>query len=114
MTGQMPKFDLAFAALIRDLDRRGMLDSTLVMVTTEFGRTPKINGTAGRDHYPKVFSIVMAGGGIRQGQVYGSADATGGGAGGKPPAAPPFADTVYSFVGLDPGKKLLAPGDRPL
>ena len=57
----MPNFDQAFAALIRDLDERGMLDSTLVMVTTEFGRTPKINSTAGRDHWPKVFSIVLAG-----------------------------------------------------
>jgi hypothetical protein len=56
----MPNFDQAFAALIRDLDQRGMLDSTLVMVTTEFGRTPKINGTAGRDHWPRVFNIVLA------------------------------------------------------
>src|SRR5436190_4153979 len=53
-SNQMPKFDQAFAALIRDLDKRGMLDSTLVMVTTEFGRTPKINGTSGRDHWPRV------------------------------------------------------------
>jgi len=75
MTNQMPKFDQAFAALIRDLDRRGMLDSTLVMVTTEFGRTPKINNTGGRDHYPKVFSIVLAGGGIKKGAVHGSSDA---------------------------------------
>ena len=78
MTGQMPKFDQAYAALIRDLDQRGMLDSTLVMVTTEFGRTPKINGTAGRDHYPKVFSIALAGGGIKRGLVHGSSDSTGG------------------------------------
>src|SRR6266705_3648466 len=54
MKGHVPNFDQAFAALIRDLDKRGLLDSTLVLVTTEFGRTPKINGTAGRDHYPKV------------------------------------------------------------
>ena len=65
--GQMPAFDQAFARLITDLDQRGLLDSTLVMVTTEFGRTPKINGNAGRDHWPKVFSIVMAGGGIKRG-----------------------------------------------
>ena len=58
MRGSMPAFDQAFAALIRDLDRTGLLDETLVMVSTEFGRTPKINGTAGRDHWPKVFSVV--------------------------------------------------------
>ena len=62
-----PPFDQAFAALIRDLDRSGLLDSTLVMVSSEFGRTPKINGTAGRDHWPKVFSVVLAGGGIKKG-----------------------------------------------
>ena len=65
MGGQLPAFDQAFAALIRDLDRRKLLDSTLVMVSSEFGRTPKINGTAGRDHWPKVFSVVLAGGGIQ-------------------------------------------------
>src|SRR5260370_35444596 len=68
---QMPAFDQAFAALVRDLDQRGMLDSTLVLVTTEFGRTPKVNGTAGRDHYPKVFSIVMAGRGGENGNAPG-------------------------------------------
>src|SRR5204862_2242855 len=78
MNNQVPKFDRAFAALIRDLDQRGLLDTTLVMVTTEFGRTPKINSTAGRDHYPKVFSIALAGGGIKRGQVHGSSDPTGG------------------------------------
>jgi hypothetical protein len=66
---QMPNFDQAFAALIRDLDERGLLDSTLVIVNTEFGRTPKINGTAGRDHWPKVFSIALAGGGLKRGYV---------------------------------------------
>ena len=75
---QMPDFDRAYAALISDLDERGLLDSTLVLVTTEFGRTPKINATAGRDHYPKVFSIVMAGGGIKRGLVHGASDPTGG------------------------------------
>ena len=56
MQGQVPALDQAFAMLIRDLDQRGLLDSTLVCLTTEFGRTPKINNTAGRDHWPKVFS----------------------------------------------------------
>src|SRR5437899_1925319 len=114
VSNQMPPFDQAFAALVRDLDKRGLLDSTLVLVTTEFGRTPKINGTAGRDHYPKVFSIVMAGGGIRQGQVYGSSDATGGEPDENPLTVPDFAHTVYHLLAIDPEKTLLAPGDRPV
>ncbi|MCA9043856.1 MAG: DUF1501 domain-containing protein, partial [Planctomycetaceae bacterium] len=72
----MPAFDQAFARLIQDLEERGMLDSTLVMVSSEFGRTPKINNTAGRDHWPKVFSVCMAGGGLKRGYVYGTSDAT--------------------------------------
>ena len=76
MRRQLPPFDQAFATLVADRERRGLLASTLVMVTSEFGRTPKINRTAGRDHYPKVFSIVMAGGGLKQGQVYGASNAT--------------------------------------
>src|SRR4029079_5650340 len=74
MRGSMPPFDQAFAALIRDLDRTGLLNDTLVMVSSEFGRTPKINGTAGRDHWPKVFSVVLAGGGIKRGSIYGSSN----------------------------------------
>lgn len=114
MTTQMPSFDQAFAALIRDLDKRGMLDSTLVMVTTEFGRTPKINNTAGRDHYPKVFSVVLAGGGIKRGIVHGSSDATGGEPDTDPLSVPDLAATVYNQIGIDPNKVLYAPGPRPI
>jgi hypothetical protein len=114
MTSQMPSFDQAFAALIRDLDRRGMLDTTLVMVTTEFGRTPKINNTAGRDHYPKVFSIVLAGGGIKKGSVHGASDATGGEPESDPLTVPDLAATVYHQLGIDPNKVLYAPGPRPI
>ncbi|MFM8892440.1 MAG: DUF1501 domain-containing protein, partial [Planctomycetia bacterium] len=76
MKNQLPSLDQGFATHIRDLERRGLLDSTLVCISSEFGRTPKINPTAGRDHWPKVFSVVMAGGGIRPGIVYGSSNAT--------------------------------------
>ncbi len=110
----MPSFDQAFATLIRDLDERGMLDSTLVMVTTEFGRTPKINGTAGRDHWPKVFSIVLAGGGIKRGYVHGSSDATGGEPENDPLSVEKYAATVYNQLGIDWNKPLLAPGNRPV
>lgn len=113
-SNQMPKFDQAYAALIRDLDKRCMLDSTLVMVTTEFGRTPKINGTAGRDHWPRVFNVALAGGGIKKGLVYGASDPTGGEPDADPLAVEDFAATVYHLLGIDSHKDLIAPGNRPI
>jgi hypothetical protein len=114
MNSQMPNFDKALAALVNDLDQRGMLDSTLIMVTTEFGRTPKINGTAGRDHYPKVFSIVLAGGGMKRGNVHGSSDTTGGEPDADPLTVPDLAATIYNQLGIEYSKTLLAPGNRPI
>jgi hypothetical protein len=114
ISGQLPKFDQAFAALIRDLDDRGMLDSTLVYVTSEFGRTPKINGTGGRDHYPKVFSIVLAGGGVKRGYLHGSSDATGSEPDNDPLTVPGLAATIYHQLGIDPETILMAPGNRPV
>src|SRR5436190_15986474 len=110
---QMPPFDQAFAALIRDLHQRDMLDSTLVMLTTEFGRSPKVNGTAGRDHYPKVFSIVMAGGGIKPGSVHGSTDPTGSEPDDEPLNVQDYAATIYHLLGIDYEKNLMA-GTRPV
>ena len=112
-SGQMPNFDKGFAALIRDLDKRGMLDSTLVLLTTEFGRSPKINGTGGRDHYPKVFSIVMAGGGIKKGCVYGATDPTGSEPENEPLSVEDYAATIYHLLGVDYEKNLMA-GSRPV
>jgi len=114
MTNQMPSFDTAFAALIRDLDQRGLLDTTLVMITTEFGRTPKINATTGRDHYPKVFSICLAGGGMKKGHIHGSSDPTGGEPDSEPLTVPDLAATIYNQLGIDYTKPLLAPGNRPI
>ena len=74
---RLPNLDRAVSALLDDLDDRGLLDSTLVAVITEFGRTPKINKTAGRDHWSDVFSIVMAGGGLTSGQVLGASNSLG-------------------------------------
>ncbi len=71
----LPVFDRSAAALLDDLSERGMLDETLVVFLTEFGRTPQINGGAGRDHFPDCYSVVLAGGGVRGGQVYGRSDA---------------------------------------
>jgi len=114
MNSQLPRFDQAFAALIRDLNQRGLLDSTLVMVTTEFGRTPKINGTAGRDHYPKVFSIALAGGGVKRGHIHGASDPTGGEPESDPLKVEDLAATVYHQLGIQHEKTLLAPGNRPI
>jgi uncharacterized protein (DUF1501 family) len=111
---QMPAFDQAFARLIRDLDSRGLLDSTMVMITTEFGRTPKINGNAGRDHWPKVFSIVMAGGGIKRGSVFGSSDSTASEPQDDPLSVDDWSCTIYTLLGVHPKKQLVAPGNRPI
>ena len=113
IAGGMPAFDQAFAALISDLDSRGLLQTTLVTVTTEFGRTPKINGTGGRDHWPKVFSIVLAGAGIKRGIVHGSSDATGAEPENNPFSVEDFAFTLYTQLGIDPDGILFAPGNRP-
>ena len=114
MKGQLPAFDQGFAALIEDLDQRGLLDSTLVCVASEFGRTPKINATAGRDHWPKVFSVVMAGGGIKKGIVYGSSNATASEPENNPLTVKDWATTIYDRLGIVSDKELMAPGDRPI
>ncbi len=111
---QLPQFDQAFAALINDLDQRGLLKTTLIMISSEFGRTPKINGTAGRDHWPKVFSVVLAGGGIKQGSIYGSSDPTATEPQDDPLTVEDLAYTVYHQLGIDPDKKLMSPGNRPV
>jgi len=98
----LPVFDRGTSALLQDLSDRGSLDETLVVVLTDFGRTPKINGGAGRDHYPSVYSVVMAGGGIQGGQVYGSSDNKG--AFPKTKACGP-ADvhaTIFQSLGISP------------
>ncbi|MCH1499990.1 MAG: DUF1501 domain-containing protein, partial [Akkermansiaceae bacterium] len=111
---QMPSVDQAIAALISDLDERGLLDSTLVMVTSEFGRTPKINGTGGRDHWPRVFSVGLAGGGVQRGLVHGSSDALGGEPEEDMVGIEDLATTVYNQLGITGDKELMSPGDRPI
>ncbi|MEM7260973.1 MAG: DUF1501 domain-containing protein [Planctomycetota bacterium] len=111
---QLPPFDVAYATLIRDLEERGLLDSTLVLLTTEFGRTPKINDTGGRDHYPKVFSIALAGGGVRKGHVFGSSNATSTEVEEDPLSIQDLSATIYHQLGIVADKELMAPGDRPI
>ena len=111
---QMPQLDQAFAALITDLEERGLLDSTLVFMSGEFGRTPKINKSAGRDHYAKVFSMAMAGGGLTQGNIYGRSDATSIEVESDPVTMPDALATIYQQMGIHAEKELMAPGARPM
>jgi Protein of unknown function (DUF1501) len=114
MRNQMPAFDQAFSALIADLDRTGLLNETLVMVSSEFGRTPKINQNAGRDHWPKVFSVVLAGGGIKRGSIFGSSNSTASEPEEDEIGPADLATTVYHQLGIIADKELMAPGNRPI
>jgi hypothetical protein len=111
---QAPLFDVAFARLIRDLDERGLLDTTLVLVSSEFGRTPKINSTNGRDHYPRVFSVAMAGGGVKKGFVYGKSDPLGAEPDENPVGPEDLAKTMYRLLGINAEKRLVLEGVRPI
>ncbi|GIW98166.1 MAG: sulfatase [Pirellulaceae bacterium] len=111
---QMPALDQALATLLQDLDSRGLLQSTLVMVSSEFGRTPKINSTAGRDHWPKVFSVLLAGGGVKGGYIHGASDATASEPDLDPVSPEDLATTMYHLLGIVADKELMAPGDRPI
>lgn len=107
-------FDKAFARLITDLADRGMLKRTLVMVSSEFGRTPKINGTNGRDHWPRVFSVAMAGGGMKEGYIHGASDALGGEPDRDPVGPEDLAKTMYRLLGINGEKRIMSDGARPI
>jgi hypothetical protein len=113
-SAQAPPFDKALATLIRDLETRGILDQTLVLVTSEFGRTPKINKTEGRDHWPRVFSVLLAGGGTKKGYAHGASDALAAEPDYDPMTVENLATTVYSQLGIVADKELMAPGARPI
>ena len=110
----VPSVDRAIPALLRDLEERGLLDSTLVVIATEFGRTPRINVMAGRDHWPNAFSIVMAGGGIKAGGVIGATDKIGASVTDRPITPPDMAATILSVLGIDPDTVLHTPLGRPV
>ena len=110
---QMPDLDRAYAGLITDLDQRGLLDSTLVLVTSEFGRTPRVNAGGGRDHWPRVFSIAMAGGGVKRGSVYGASDALAAEPADNELSIEDYSTTILHLLGIDAKKQLMSPGDRP-
>jgi len=109
----IPPADRAFATLIDDLTDRGLLDSTLVIALGEFGRTPKINNTAGRDHWPFCYSAVLAGGGIRGGRVYGASDKLGAYPDLDPISPADLAATLFWRFGLDPSSEIVDLSGRP-
>ena len=111
---QLPSLDRALSALIQDLADRRMLDETLVVVMGEFGRTPKINSNAGRDHWPNVFSVVLAGGGVPGGQIVGSSDALGEYPKDRPVTPSDLAATIYTLLGIDPSLELHTSDGRPV
>jgi hypothetical protein len=109
----LPALDFSSSALVEDLQARGLLDQTLVVWMSEFGRTPRINGQAGRDHWGGVFSIALAGAGIRGGQVYGASDRHGTQPADRPVSPGDFAATVFHALGIAPSTALLDTLGRP-
>ncbi len=109
----LPALDRAWAGLLQDLHRRGLLQDTLVVWMGEFGRTPSINNRAGRDHYAKAWSVVLAGGGTKGGVVYGKTDEDGRNVVEKPVSSSDLFATVYTALGINPRAKHFV-GTRPI
>jgi len=107
-----PMFDNAYSSLLEDLSRIGLLDNTLVLATGEFGRTPRVNPAGGRDHWPQCWTVVMAGGGVKGGQVVGSSDSIGGAPKDRPVMPSHVAATVYKCLGIPIDKELKTPQGR--
>jgi len=107
------ELDVALAALLEDLSQRGLLESTLVVLCSEFGRGPRINGNGGRDHHPKVFSTLLAGGGVKGGFVYGASDKEGNSVADKQTSVQDFLSTVGWSLGLPVDEVVMSPTNRP-
>lgn len=114
MEGQFPPIDQGLTALITDLDRRGLLQSTMVILATEFGRTAKLNKDGGRDHWPKAFSIALAGGGIKGGIIHGATNAQGTEPTDAIVSPNDLGATIYTQLGIDPKERLMSAGNRPI
>jgi uncharacterized protein (DUF1501 family) len=108
-----PTFDQAFAALVDDLDQRGLLAQILVVATAEFGRTPQVNKSGGRDHWPWVYSIALAGGGVGQGIVYGASNKIAAHPTAHPHDPRDLAATIYHLLGVAPETLLHDATGRP-
>ena len=113
-TKLLPNLDTTLAALIADLDDRGMLDSTIVMCAGEFGRTPKVNKNAGRDHWARSMACVLAGGGLKRGYVHGSTDASGMAPATDACTPDDVSATIFTQLGIDPHLELQTPTGRPV
>jgi len=111
---KLPQYDQAFAGLIEDLAQRGQLDSTLVLSWGEFGRTPRINKDAGRDHWSNVFSVAMAGGGLKKGFVLGESDARAEFPKERPVSPQDVLATMYHQLGIDFAKEYVNEAQRPV
>ena len=111
---KLPEFDRALSALVDDLHARGTLDDTLLVVMGEFGRGPKINKDAGRDHWGPAASLLFAGAGVKPGQVVGRTDKHGGYVVQRPVSPADVAYTILDAVGIDPRKQLVTPDGRPI
>jgi uncharacterized protein (DUF1501 family) len=109
----LPVTDRACAALIEDLALRGLLDETLIVITGEFGRTPKINAKAGRDHWPNAFSAILAGGGVQAGRAFGATDRSGAYVTSDAVTPGELAATILHALGLDPRAELRTFDGRP-
>jgi uncharacterized protein (DUF1501 family) len=110
----VPRFDQAFAAMVEDLADRGMLDHVLVIVLSEFGRTPRINGHVGRDHWPEAWSLVMAGCGTRRGVVVGKTNALGTYVETEEYDIGHLFHTWFRLLGVDPAQTEYDNGGQPL
>jgi uncharacterized protein (DUF1501 family) len=110
---RLPSFESTLATLIEDLDKRGMLERTMVIALGEFGRTPQVNSRGGRDHWSNAMSVLFAGGGTPGGQVVGATDRNGYSAVERVLAPENFVSTVYAKLGINPGKILYTPQGRP-
>lgn len=112
--GFLPRFDRCFSALIEDLHERGLLESTLVVAWGEFGRTPRVNNQAGRDHYPNVFSAALAGGPVQGGRVVGSSDEKGAFPKSNPKTPQDVLATIYHHLGINPRHQFVNESGRPI
>jgi len=112
--GFLPRFDLAYSALIQDLHERGLMEKTLVVAWGEFGRTPRVNNDAGRDHYPNVFSAAIAGGKVKGGRVIGASDSHGAFPKDNPKSPLDVLATIYDHLGIDAKKQYLNDAGRPI
>ena len=113
-SGKLPSLDRAYAGLISDLRQRGLLDSTLVVMMGEFGRTPKLNALGGRDHWPRAGFVCMSGGGVRGAQVIGATDAHGEAPSERPVSPDDVAFSILRMLGVDPTKEVATPSGRPV